>query len=208
MVDCEPERYASVMTPAMAVRWGWVSINNEPEHKGAVHGGPSHRQRRTCSPNSVRHAEIQILSPEHWGLLASRSMIWSELFARTGMFITVLSASIVSSALVAQAMGFDDRFLLFALLVLVVTLLLGIATTIRLSDALQEDLWLVQGMNRLRNAYLHTAPNLESWFSLGPHDDLAGILLSVGPERQLGGVDECSPRSPRPSASSIACSPG
>ncbi len=139
-------------------------------------------------PPALDALRIQILATEHWGLLATRSMAWNEMFTRAGMFVTVLSASIVSLALVAQAMGFDDRFLLFASLVLAVTLLLGISTLIRLSDALQEDIWLVQGMNRLRNAYLHAAPDIEPWFSLGHHDDLTGILLSVGPERTLGGV--------------------
>lgn len=139
-------------------------------------------------PHAFDAMDIQILATEHWGMLASRSMIWNEMFARSGTFMTVLSASIVSMALVAQAMGFDDSFLLFASLVLAVTLLLGIATMIRLADALQEDIWLLQGMNRLRNAYLRAAPNLEPWFSFGHHDDLAGILLSVGPERRIGGT--------------------
>lgn len=136
-------------------------------------------------PDAVR---IQILATEHWGLLATRSMTWNEMFTRAGMFITVLSASIVSMALVAQATGFDDSFLVFASLVLAVTLLLGIATMIRLADALEEDIWMVQAMNRLRNAYITTAPDLQPWFSLGHHDDLNGLLKSLGPERQVGGA--------------------
>jgi hypothetical protein len=117
-------------------------------------------------------------------MLAARSMTWNEMLARAGMFITVLSASIVSMALVAQATGFNDSFLVFAMLVLAITLLLGVATLIRLSDALEEDIWLVQGMNRIRNAYLDTAPELAPWMSFGHHDDLAGILRSIGPERR------------------------
>lgn len=139
---------------------------------------------RPTAPDALR---IQILATEHWGMLATRGMIWNEMFARSGMFITVMSASIVSMALVSQATGFDDSFRVFALLVLAVTLLLGIATMIRLADALEEDIWLVQGMNRLRNAYLDTAPDLQPWFSFGHHDDVAGILLSVGPGRRIGG---------------------
>jgi hypothetical protein len=136
-------------------------------------------------PDALR---IQILATEHWGLLATRSMTWNEMFTRAGMFITVLSASIVSMALVAQATGFDDSFLVFSTSVLAVTLLLGIGTMIRLGDALEEDIWLVQAMNRLRHAYLQAAPDLEPWFSMGYHDDVAGILLSVGPNRRVGGA--------------------
>jgi hypothetical protein len=91
-------------------------------------------------------------------------------------------------ALVAQATGFNDSFLVFAMLVLAITLLLGIATLIRLADALEEDLWLVQGMNRIRNAYLDTAPEIAPWMSFGHNDDLAGILQSIGPDRRPGGA--------------------
>jgi hypothetical protein len=143
-----------------------------------------HTSARPAAPDALR---IQILATEHWGMLATRGMIWNEMFARAGMFITVMSASIVSMALVSQATGFDDGFRVFALLVLAVTLLLGIATMIRLADALEEDIWLVQGMNRLRNAYLDAAPDLQPWFTFGHHDDIAGVLLSVGPGRQVGG---------------------
>ena len=136
-------------------------------------------------PDAVK---LQILATEHWSLLATRSMTWSEMFARAGMFITVLSASIVSMALVAQATGFDDDFLVFAMLVLAITLLLGIGTMIRLADALEEDVWLMMGMNRLRNAYLAIAPELEPWFTTGHHDDIPGLLLSTGPDRRIGGA--------------------
>src|SRR5690242_7235334 len=69
----------------------------------------------------------QILATEHWSLLATRSMTWNEVFSRASMFITVLSASVVALALVAQATGFGPGFRLFALLVLPVVLLVGVA---------------------------------------------------------------------------------
>jgi hypothetical protein len=141
--------------------------------------------KRPDVPDAVR---IQILSTEHWSLLATRSMIWNEMFTRAGMFITILSASIVSMAFVAQATGFDENFRVFALLVLLVTLVMGIGTMIRLADALEEDVWLVMAMNRLRHAYIELAPDLEPYFTTGQHDDLPGILLSTGPNRRIGGA--------------------
>jgi hypothetical protein len=45
---------------------------------------------------------VQILSTEHWSLLATRSQTWSESFARAQMFLSVLSASVIALALVAQ----------------------------------------------------------------------------------------------------------
>ena len=129
---------------------------------------------------------IQILATEHWSLLATRSMTWNELFTRASMFITVLSASIVSLALVAQATDFDDRFRVFALPILPVTLVLGIGTYIRLGDAMAEDVWLVMGMNRLRHGYHDLAPDLEPYFMTGRHDDMAGIMQTRGPRPHMG----------------------
>jgi hypothetical protein len=43
-----------------------------------------------------------ILATEHWSLLGTRSMIWNEAMSRTTVFLTVLSASIVALALLAD----------------------------------------------------------------------------------------------------------
>ncbi len=122
----------------------------------------------------------QILATEHWSLLATRSMTWNEVFSRASMFVTVLSAAIVALALVAQATAFGPSFRLFALLVLPVVLLVGLATVIRLGDANTDDVGLVVGMNRLRHAYLELAPELEPYFVTDHYDDVAGIRRSYG----------------------------
>jgi hypothetical protein len=96
------------------------------------------------------------------------------------MFITVLSAAVVSLALVAQATAFGSGFRLFALLVLPVVLLVGVATFLRLGDANTDDFGLVLGMNRLRHAYLELAPELEPYFVTGHHDDRTGLTQSYG----------------------------
>ena len=126
-------------------------------------------------PAAVR---IQILATEHWGLLANRGMIWNEIFTRTGMFLTTLSAAAVAIALVAQATAFGQNFRIFSLLVLPVVLLLGVGTFIRLNAALEEDFWLVVGMNRLRRAYFDIAPDLEQYFVTSGFDDVTGFLQS------------------------------
>jgi hypothetical protein len=92
----------------------------------------------------------------------------------------VLSAAVVALALVAQATAFGPAFRTFALLVLPVVLLVGLATLIRLAEDNTEDFGLVIGMNRLRHAYLELAPELEPYFVTGHHDDEAGILRSYG----------------------------
>ena len=82
---------------------------------------------------------LQILSTEHWSLLATRSMTWNEAFSRAQMFLSALSGGIVALALASQAMGFGPGFIVFALLLLPVLLFLGLATFVRLVDINSED---------------------------------------------------------------------
>ena len=128
---------------------------------------------------------VQILATEHWSLLATRSMTWNEVFSRASMFITVLSAAVVALALVAQATAFGPGFRVFALLVLPIVLLVGVATVIRLGDANSDDFLLVIGMNRLRHAYLELAPELEPYFITAHHDDEASVMFSYGMNQRL-----------------------
>jgi ABC-type transport system involved in cytochrome bd biosynthesis fused ATPase/permease subunit len=123
---------------------------------------------------------VQILTAEHSSLLLTRSITWNEMFSRATMFITILSAAIVALALVAQATNFGPNFRLFALLVLPVVFLVGFVTFIRLGEANTDDIGLVIGMNRLRNAYLELAPELQPYFTTGHFDDHASILQSYG----------------------------
>jgi hypothetical protein len=122
----------------------------------------------------------QILATEHWSLLATRGMTWNEVFSRASMFITVLSAAVVALALVAQVTAFGPSFHLFALLILPVVLVVGLATTIMLGEANTEDFVLVAGLNRLRHGYLDLAPELEPYFITAHHDDPAVVMVSYG----------------------------
>jgi hypothetical protein len=128
----------------------------------------------------------QFLATEHWSLLATRSMTWTEIFSRTGTYLTVLSATVVALSLVANAMGIGQEFRTFALLLLPVVLLVGVGTFFRLIEADIEDAWLVIGMNRLRHAYLELAPELEPYFVASHHDDAPGILQTYAFRTRVG----------------------
>jgi hypothetical protein len=128
----------------------------------------------------------QFLATEHWSLLATRSMTWNEIFSRTGTYLTVLSATVIALSLVANATGFGQDFRTFALLVLPVVLLVGVATYFRLVEADIEDAWLVIGMNRLRHAYLELAPELEPYFVASHHDDAPGMLQTYSFRSRVG----------------------
>ena len=129
---------------------------------------------------------LQILSTEHWSLLASRSLAWSESFSRAGMFLTTLTGAIVALALVAQASAFGEGFTLFALVILPIVLFIGVATFMRLGVSNYHEAMCVVGMNRIRAAYLELAPDLERYFAMSAHDDPRGIGITMGV--QPGGI--------------------
>ena len=122
----------------------------------------------------------QFLATEHWSLLATRSMSWTESFSRTSMFLTSLSTATVALALVGSATGFGPEFVVFALVVLSITLFLGVATFVRLSQINNEDLYWVAGMNRLRGVYARLEPGIDDEFVTGATLDVPGFALSFG----------------------------
>ncbi|MEP6694558.1 MAG: hypothetical protein ABJB39_07940 [Chloroflexota bacterium] len=140
-----------------------------PGHAGADPAGGSSPALR-----------LQILSTEHWSLLASRALAWNEAFSRAGMFLTTLTGAIVALALVAQASAFGEGFRLFALVILPLVLFVGVATEIRLGESNYHEALCVVGMNRIRAAYLELAPDLERYFVMSAHDDLKGMGVTMG----------------------------
>jgi hypothetical protein len=123
---------------------------------------------------------LQILSTEHWSLLSARSLVYNEAFARAGMFLTFMSASLVALAFVANAMAFSRLFLVLAALLLFVDIAIGLATLGRMLDASVEDLRSIAGMNRIRNAYVRVAPAVAPFLSASAFDDTTGVLETYG----------------------------
>jgi hypothetical protein len=142
---------------------------------GVAGGNGSPSSEATLPDDLGDPRALQILSTEHWSLLATRSMSWSESFARTGLFLSVLSASVVALGLVGGATGFGGGFAVFALALLPVALFVGLATFVRLDEVNMEDALWVAGMNRIRHAYLQIKPGLEPYFTAGTTDDMIGI---------------------------------
>lgn len=131
--------------------------------------------------------KLQIMSTEHWSLLASRSLAWNESFTRAGTYLSTLSFAVVALALVGQASGFDETFRLFALVVLPIVLFVGIATSLRMASANYHDVLCVIGMNRIRAGYLELAPELERFLVMGATDDFDGITrtMAIVPGRHV-----------------------
>ena len=150
---------------------------------------PDSASRASESPGLPRSdfgpEALQILTTEHWSLLATRSLVYTEAMGRTSIFVAALTGSVVALALAAQASDFGSGFVAFALVLLPVVYFLGCVTIVRLAQVNKENARWVQGMNRIRNAYLQLAPELEPYFVTSKYDDDAGVLESavatVGP---------------------------
>jgi hypothetical protein len=125
-------------------------------------------------------AKLQILATEHWSLLATRSLTYTESLGRVNMFLAILSGAVIALALVAQADRFGSTFITVAILMLSVVLFSGVATVARLMSLNRDDYRWVVGMNRLRHAYLELHPELEPNFITSPFDDLSGALQTLG----------------------------
>lgn len=121
---------------------------------------------------------LQILSTEHWSLLSARSLAYNEAFARAGMFLTFLSASLIVIGFIV-ASDAPDILPVIGLL-LAVDLVIGLATLGRLNDASIEEFNAIRGMNRIRHAYAEIVPGIDAYFVAPIHDDARGVLASFG----------------------------
>ncbi len=129
---------------------------------------------------------IQILSTEHWSLLASRSLAYNEAFIRGGMFLTFLSMSFVALALLSQGMSFGSQFLTIAAVVLSFDLFVGLATYGRINGANVDDLRAVHGMARIRHGYTQIAPIVAPYFTTATHDDVDSVISAYGSPSSSG----------------------
>lgn len=125
-------------------------------------------------------AKLQILATEHWSLLATRSLTYTESLSRVSMFLAILTGAVIALALVAQADRFGQSFILIAILTLLIVLFAGLATIARLMALNRDDFRWVIGMNRLRHGYLDLHPELEANFITSPYDDVPGALRTLG----------------------------
>jgi hypothetical protein len=137
--------------------------------------------------DSAAAAKLQILATEHWSLLATRSLTYTEALGRVTIFLAILSGAVIALALVAQADHFGTTFIAIAIPLLAIVAYAGVATISRLTTLNRDDYRWVIGMNRLRHAYLELHPELERHFITSPFDDLHGALRTLGIDEVAAG---------------------
>ncbi len=128
--------------------------------------------------DAQRSLRAQLLATEHWSLLASRSTTQNEVLTRIAIFLTLVSAGLVTLGVLGQATGFRGWFGIAALGVLLLLALLGFVTQLRVYNTGTEDLMYVVAMNRLRGAYVDLDPGLEQYLLMSPNDDRAGSVVT------------------------------
>jgi hypothetical protein len=117
----------------------------------------------------------QILATEHWGLLAARSTAQSEVLTRITIFLTLVSAGLVTIGLLGQASGYADWFSPAMLAILAFLGAIGLMTQLRVLNVAEEDMMYVVAMNRLRGGYVDLDPSVAQYFLSATGDDEAGM---------------------------------
>ena len=120
----------------------------------------------------------QILATEHWSLLGTRSTLWSEVMSRITIHLTVVSASLVVLALVAQASGFGTPFTVLSIGLASAALILGTLTGVRVMNASHDDSALILGMNRIRAAYVALDPGIADYLMTSWEGGRAGLMAT------------------------------
>jgi hypothetical protein len=118
----------------------------------------------------------QMLATEHWGLLAARGTAQSEVLTRITIFLTLVSAGLLTIGLLGQATQFGGWFAGASLAILGFLAVIGIMTQARVLNVAEEDLMYVVAMNRLRGAYVDLDPAIERYFLAGVADDMLGSV--------------------------------
>ena len=128
----------------------------------------------------------QILATEHWGLLAARSTAQSEVLTRITIFLTLVSAGLVTIGLLGQASGFRSWFGGASLSILAFLALIGLLTQTRVLNVSEEDMMYVVAMNRLRGAYVDLDPVVADVFLSSTYDDEPGMKITYSFLRARG----------------------
>jgi len=168
-----------------------LSAGRSVDPERAAEGAAERATEAAADPPRLRDSTTPglpvFLSTEHWSLLGTRSMTWSEVMSRITIYLTVVSAFLVVLALTAQATGFGTPFRVMAVGFASAALVMGSLTAIRVDLASREDADLIRAMNRLRHAYVELAPELAPYLTASVHDDTRGLLqtYSLGHRRHL-----------------------
>jgi hypothetical protein len=123
---------------------------------------------------------LPFLTTEQFTLQSERTSASSDTNARLQLFMSVLTSSIISLALVAQISDAGDAFRGLALVLLPTVYLFGVLTLGRMRQLWQAWFAASQGMSRIRHYYVEFAPEIAPYFVMPTTDDPWSTLRGSG----------------------------
>jgi uncharacterized membrane protein SpoIIM required for sporulation len=156
-----------------------MSLPVEGEPDDGTRRAPHDEDARSTTESDAKLARrAQILATEHWGLLAARGTAQSEVLTRITIFLTLVSAGLVTIGLLGQASEFRGWFGGASLAILAFLTLIGFMTQVRVMNVSEEDMMYVVAMNRLRGAYVDLDAHVQELFLASTFDDKEGMKVT------------------------------
>jgi len=132
------------------------------------------RMRKRSMTEKEQSLALQILTTEHFTLQTARSAFVYESTGRINLFLAAVSSGVVAIAFVGQTSRFGESFFAFSLVVLATLVFIGLATYVRVQQTAVAEVMYERGMNRIRHFFVESVPDIQRYFVLSVHDDLAG----------------------------------
>jgi hypothetical protein len=134
----------------------------------------------SAATNTDSDKMLQIMIAEYNVLQAGRSGTIYDAHGRVNLFIGSISSVVVALAFIGQVSEIGQPFFVFALVLLLPLMFMGIVTFMRLLNIGEADTIYARGMYRIRHYYTEIQPEAERYFILGTHDDMVGIFEEYG----------------------------
>ena len=125
-------------------------------------------------------ALLTILTTEHFTVQGARGSTISESSGRAALYVGAVSSALIALGFIAQASELGTAFDTFALVVLPTLYALGVFTFVRLVETSVENLRYGRAINRIRAYYREFAGRQARYLLLTGHDDLPGVLATMG----------------------------
>ena len=123
---------------------------------------------------------LSFMTTEHFNLQTERASATAEVNGRLQLYMSTLSASLITLALAAQLSDAGEGFRVFALVLLPTVFVFGLVTIGRIGQAWVAWFTATQGMGRIRHYYTEIAPEMEPYFMMPTTDDPRHVLAGSG----------------------------
>ena len=134
-------------------------------------------QHKDTDPDKM----LQIMMSEYAMLQSASSSTIFDASGRVNLYIGSISSVLVALAFIGQAADMGESFFIFALVLLLPLILIGVTTFNRTLQIAIEDVVYRRGINRIRHFYTEVAPETARYFILPTYDDMAAILQEPRP---------------------------